>query len=308
MAREFSTKSTRVFPRTLSATSLPPMPPTRFTFPPTPIQRVTARSAPQDQDPDFLVHVVEETDAGIVIRGAKYETAAAYSNQAFLKPTIANWGDAKLSDYAVGCILRMAAPGVKHICRSGFAGRNDPRDYPLSNRCDEIDTLVILDDVLIPWEDVLFYRHTGAATFIRATLHRYSAFPYVQRTLSMADLMIGVALWNAKQTGLDKQQALQEKLAELAVWREGINAHMTAAIAMAEPSENGFLMPNQSLLFTGRYYALSHLPRMMHLARELWRGTDLRYTQCRRFRGARDAAVARELLLDQRLLAGRRQA
>ncbi|MGA6930387.1 MAG: 4-hydroxyphenylacetate 3-hydroxylase N-terminal domain-containing protein, partial [Pseudolabrys sp.] len=34
---------------------------------------------PQDQDPDMLVHVVRETDAGIVIRGAKYETAAAYA-------------------------------------------------------------------------------------------------------------------------------------------------------------------------------------------------------------------------------------
>ena len=58
--------------------------------------------APQDQDPDMLVHVVRETDAGIIIRGAKYETAAAYSNQAFLKPTIANWGNDKLSDYALG--------------------------------------------------------------------------------------------------------------------------------------------------------------------------------------------------------------
>ena len=75
---------------------------------------------PQDQDPDMLVHVVKETDAGIVIRGAKYETAAAYSNQGFLKPTIANWGDAKLSDYALGCIVKMDAPGVKHICRAGF--------------------------------------------------------------------------------------------------------------------------------------------------------------------------------------------
>ncbi|NNF80684.1 MAG: 4-hydroxyphenylacetate 3-hydroxylase, partial [Rhizobiales bacterium] len=76
---------------------------------------------PQDQDPDMLVHVVRETDEGIIIRGAKYETAAAYSNQAFLKPTIANWGDAKLSDYALGCIVRMNAPGVKQICRTGFA-------------------------------------------------------------------------------------------------------------------------------------------------------------------------------------------
>ncbi len=227
---------------------------------------------PQDQDPDMLVHVVKETDAGIVIRGAKYETAAAYANQAFLKPTIANWGDSQLSDYAVGCIVKMDAPGVKHICRTGFAGRAPIRDYPLSNRFDEVDTLMILDNVLIPWEDVLFYRHTRAAAFIRQTLHRYSAFPFVQRTLSFADLLIGAALWNARQTGLDKQQAVQEKLAELAVWREGINAHLTAAIATGEKSPNGLLMPNQSLLFTGRVHAMTGLPKAIHTARELCGG------------------------------------
>ena len=81
---------------------------------------------PQDQDPDMLLHVVRETDNGIVVRGAKYETAAAYANQAFTKPTIANWGDAELSDYAVGFIVDMGAPGLKHICRTGFAGRRDP--------------------------------------------------------------------------------------------------------------------------------------------------------------------------------------
>jgi 4-hydroxyphenylacetate 3-monooxygenase len=227
---------------------------------------------PQDQDPDMLVHVVKETDAGIVIRGAKYETAAAYANQAFLKPTIANWGDAKLSEYAVGCIVKMNAPGVKHICRTGFTNRAPARDYPLSNKFDEVDTIVILDNVLIPWEDVLFYQHTRAAAFIRQTLHRYSAFPFVQRTEAYADLIIGAALWNARQTGLDKQQAVQEKLTELAVWREGINAHLTASIVMAEKSTNGLLMPNQSLLMAGRCHALNNLPRMMHIARELCGG------------------------------------
>ena len=227
---------------------------------------------PQEQDPDMLVHVVKETDAGIVIRGAKYETAAAYANQAFLKPTIGNWGDSKLSEYALGCIVRMNAPGVTHICRTGFVGRAPARDYPLSNRFDEIDTLLILDDVLIPWEDVLFYQHTRAAAFIRQTLHRYSAFPFVQRTLSFADLMIGAALWNVRQTGLEKQQPVQEKLAELAVWREGINAHLTAAVATGEKSPNGLLMPNQSLLMTGRVHAISNLPRVMHIARELCGG------------------------------------
>ncbi|WP_290543872.1 hypothetical protein [Aestuariivirga sp.] len=62
-----------------------------------------------------------------------------------------------------------------------------------------VDKVMILDNVLIPWEDVLFYQHTRAGAFIRQTLHRYSAFPFVQRTLSYADLIIGAALWNARQ-------------------------------------------------------------------------------------------------------------
>lgn len=227
---------------------------------------------PQEQDPDMLLHVVKETDAGIVVRGAKYETAAAYANQAFTKPTIANWGDAALSDYAVGFICDLGSKGIKMICRTGFAGRANIEDYPLANRFDEVDALVVFDDVLIPWENVLFYRHTRAATFIRATLHRYSAFAFVQRNLKMADMMIGTALYNVRQTGLEKQPAVQEKLSTLAVYREGINAHLTAAIATAQESPAGLLMPNQSLLYTGRVLACSQLHNMMHIARELCGG------------------------------------
>ncbi|MDH5556372.1 MAG: 4-hydroxyphenylacetate 3-hydroxylase family protein, partial [Alphaproteobacteria bacterium] len=161
---------------------------------------------------------------------------------------------------------------LKFICRTGFAGRAPAEDYPLSNRFDEVDALVIFDNVLIPWENVLFYRHTKAATFIRATLHRYSAFAFVQRNLRVADMLIGAALLNVRQTGLEKQQAVQEKLAQLAVYREGIHAHLTAAIALAEQSPAGLLMPNQSLLYTGRVHACTGLPTAMHLARELCGG------------------------------------
>lgn len=49
---------------------------------------------PQAQDPDMSLHVVRETDAGIIVRGAKFETAALYANLAYVKPTITNWGDA----------------------------------------------------------------------------------------------------------------------------------------------------------------------------------------------------------------------
>ena len=84
---------------------------------------------PQDQDPDMLLHVVRETDSGIVIRGAKYETAAAYANQAFVKPTIANWGDAELSDYALGYIIN-----INSRSNGLFAGFLSPNPDRILNR------------------------------------------------------------------------------------------------------------------------------------------------------------------------------
>jgi 4-hydroxyphenylacetate 3-monooxygenase len=227
---------------------------------------------PQDQDPDVLLHVVRETDDGIVVRGAKFETAAAYANQAFVKPTIGDWGNEELSDYAVGFIVPMGAPGIKHICRSGFAGTKPIEDYPLTNRFDEVDTLIVFDDVEIPWEDVLFYRHTRAASFMRATLHRYSQFAFVQRHLRYADLLVGAAYASVAQTGVKMHQGVREKVAELVCYREGINAHLTAAVEHAERSPGGLLMPNQALLYTGRVFAGSGLPAAVHTARDLCGG------------------------------------
>jgi 4-hydroxyphenylacetate 3-monooxygenase len=227
---------------------------------------------PQDQDPDVLLHIVRETDNGIVVRGAKFETAAAYANQAFVKPTIGDWGHEELSDYAVGFLARMDAPGIKHICRSGFGGLKPVEDYPLANRFDEIDAMIVFDDVEIPWEDVFFCRHTRAATFIRSTLHRYSMFAFVQRHLRYADLLVGTAYANALQTGVKMHQGVREKLAELVCYREGINAHLTAAVDHAEPSPGGLAMPNQALLYTGRVFAGMQLPTIIHIARDLCGG------------------------------------
>ena len=195
--------------------------------------------APKDQDPDMLLHVVRETDSGIVVRGAKYETAAAYSNQAFAKPTIANWGNSELSDYAVGFVLDMASPGLKFICRTGFAGRaqhrlpaGEPRRRGgvagrVRRRRDTVGQRAVLP------------AHSRRRLHPR-DLAPLRAFPFVQRTLHLADLMIGTALWNVKQTGLEKQPAVQEKLAALACYRETINAHLTAAISSPSPARAGF--------------------------------------------------------------------
>jgi 4-hydroxyphenylacetate 3-monooxygenase len=57
-------------------------------------------------------------------------------------------GAAKLPDYAVGYIVKMHAPEA-HL-PNRVAGRRDARDDPLANRFYELDTLMVLDNVLIP--------------------------------------------------------------------------------------------------------------------------------------------------------------
>ncbi|WP_144462124.1 4-hydroxyphenylacetate 3-hydroxylase family protein [Siminovitchia fortis] len=223
------------------------------------------------KDGGTLLHVVEENDKGIVVNGAKFETAAAYAHQAFVKPTILDWaaGEETMAPFACGFICDMGSPGLKHICRTSLGQGRKEEDYPISTKFEEIDTLLIFDNVLIPWENVLFHRSLQSAAYIRSTVHRYSAFNYVLRMLRRADYLLGAAVLNADQTGLTRLQAVQEKISQLINYREGINAHLTAAVANAEESPGGLTMPNQSLLYTGRVFALSNFPAMAHLTREL---------------------------------------
>lgn len=216
-----------------------------------------------------LLRVVEENDKGIVVKGAKFETAAAYAHQAFVKPTISNWTNDSMLPYASGFICDMGAPGLKHICRSPLGTGKNKEDYPISTQFDEIDTLLIFDNVLIPWENVLFHNNLESVQFIRKNVHRYSAFNYVLRLLRRADYLLGTALLNVEQTGLTKIPVVQEKIAKLICYRETINAHLTAAVADAQISPGGLMMPNQSLLYTGRLYALGNFAEMAHLTREL---------------------------------------
>ena len=60
--------------------------------------------------------------------------------------------------------------------------------------------------------------------------------------------------------------------ADLVCYREGINARLVAAIAEAQKSPGGLLMPHHSLLYAGRVHACTNLPQMMHITRELCGG------------------------------------
>jgi len=110
---------------------------------------------------DVTVSVTKETDAGIYVTGAKVVATGAVVTQWNF---VGQSGSTATDDdsMALMFMLPVNAPGCKLICRTSYEGmaaqHGSPFDYPLSSRFDENDSIFVLDNVFVPWEDVIVYR------------------------------------------------------------------------------------------------------------------------------------------------------
>ena len=100
------------------------------------------RDRPLDEVKDVYMHVVKETDGGLIVSGAKVvATTSSLTHLNF----IANNGvlPIKTKPFAFVCIVPTNAEGVKLLCRPSYqmmaAVMGTPFDYPLSSRMDEND-------------------------------------------------------------------------------------------------------------------------------------------------------------------------
>ena len=116
------------------------------------------------QESEIVAQIVKETDAGMVVRGARMvATLCALANEIVVMPAAVTWQTSdvhKTTDYAFGFAIPTSTPGLKFICRPPVAHSDaaSPMDGPLSLRFDESDGIAIFDDVLVPWERVFLFR------------------------------------------------------------------------------------------------------------------------------------------------------
>jgi 4-hydroxyphenylacetate 3-monooxygenase len=159
---------------------------------------------------------------------------------------------------------------VRHICRAPLqrAGE-DPFDRPLSARFDEIDTLIVFDDVFLPWENVIFSRQPELASLIRADLPRWAAHGFLIRCQAKADLLVGAALLCAEQSGTVGIPAIRSKISQLMMFKQAIDAFLVGAEAACETTESGFVIPNQAMQNAGRVFCTQTYGAMVQLLREI---------------------------------------
>ena len=112
------------------------------------------RDRPPNEVSDICIHVEKETDAGLIISGAKVvATGSVLTNYTF----VAHHGLVPVQDkrFAIVFMVPTGMPGVKFLCRTSYemaaTVMGSPFDYPLSSRLDENDAVFIMDKALVPW-------------------------------------------------------------------------------------------------------------------------------------------------------------
>ncbi len=238
------------------------------------------RSRPADESPDVCVHVVRETDAGPVVSGAKVvATASALTHYNF----VAHFGlPVKKQEFAVVFVVPIGAPGVKLFARHSYemvaAHMGSPFDYPLSSRLDENDSILVLDEVLVPWENLFIYRDVEKANgfFPRSGMLPRALFHGCIRFAVKLDFLCGLMLKAAEVVGNAENRNVQVALGEMLALRGAFWGLTEGMIRRADPWIGGALLPGFAEASAYRILSTQAYGRMKELVEQTF-GSSLIY-------------------------------
>lgn len=230
------------------------------------------RHKPAEAVKDVFVHITKETDAGIYVSGAKVvATSSALTHYNFLaQSSVTITEDPSMS---VMFIVPMNAPGLKMICRVSYeetANRTaQPFDYPLSSRFDENDAILILDNVFVPWEDVLVLRDAQKIlSFHPASgfMHGY-CFQGCTRFAVKLDFLAGLLAKALRCTGGDAFRGNQAALGEVIALRHMFWSFSHAMARNPVQWANGAVLPNMEAALSYRTFMSEAYPKVIDLVR-----------------------------------------
>jgi 4-hydroxyphenylacetate 3-monooxygenase len=228
------------------------------------------RSRPPDEVSDVFVHVEKETDAGLVVSGAKVvATASALTHYCF----IAHYGlPVRKREYSLVAAVPMDAEGVKLICRPSYAAAaavmGSPFDNPLAARLDENDSILVLDRVLIPWENVFIYGDLGKAQLFASQSGFMERFTFhgCTRLAVKLEFLAGLLAKALEVTGASEFRGVQSRLGEVLAWRNLFWGLSDAAARTPVSWRNGALLPNPQYGMAYRWFMQVGYPRIREIA------------------------------------------
>lgn len=204
---------------------------------------------PHEQaDPDLFMRVTRRNEKGLYVSGAKaHMTGGLNSHWICVMPTM-NMTEAD-KDYAVVGMVPGDAEGLTYIYGRQSCDTRALEDGDIDKGNAEYggqETLVVFEDVFIPWEHVLM---DGEYEFAQLMVSRFTAYhraSYVCKT-GLGDVMVGAAASIAEYNGAEAASHIKDKLVEMTHLNETIFSSAIASSHEAKPLDSGIYMNDEML-------------------------------------------------------------
>jgi 4-hydroxyphenylacetate 3-monooxygenase len=234
-----------------------------------PSGRRAADLFPGQERDDPNLQVVAEDDAGVTVSGMKMlATGATFADEILignLTPI-----DDRFKSEAITAALPLNAPGVSLWARRPYAlNAAHEADYPLSFRYDETDTVLVCENVKIPWERV-FLHNDGAmsrAIYIQTPANCYQNHQSNIRFWSKMGLIVGLASRICQANGVDKIPAVRETLGRLAALEATIAGMIHGQIEACEEWPEGYATPNRRMMYATLNWCQEHHTEIIDILR-----------------------------------------
>jgi 4-hydroxyphenylacetate 3-monooxygenase len=206
------------------------------------------------------LRVVRETDAGVVLHGkVGMHTSPAFAEDVY----VGSHNAVELRGHRASFVVPVAAPGVTVVCRKPSPRHVNPFIAPLSQRYDELDGQLWLDDVFVPWERVFLV--DPSPDLVAAWLFWHQLYCW----LAKAEFTLGLALACTDALGLREHEPTIEYLLDLIVEVQTVRTCQTAAELDPERSILGYAIPNRAHVASGSLSLLRARQRMAEILRVL---------------------------------------
>ncbi|GAA0598740.1 4-hydroxyphenylacetate 3-monooxygenase, oxygenase component [Virgibacillus siamensis] len=219
-------------------------------------------------DEPIAAKIVDENEEGIVVKGARL-----LATQGGITDEVLVFSPGGILDTANAFAFSVPsnAKGLKFICRESFVHGDSRFNYPLSSRFEEMDTVVVFDNVTIPWERVFFYKNLEVANSFKAksAFQPFTLHQAVCRQTVKAEFMLGVAQSIIDTINISEFQNVQENGAEIITTLETMKALLTKAEVDASTDEFGLMRPDPKPLQTAICFFPKIYPRLTEIVQLL---------------------------------------
>lgn len=204
----------------------------------------------EDSKKPIAAKIVDRTSEGIVVKGARLLATQGGITDELLLVSSGRPFDGE-SGFAFS--IPSNSKGLKFIGRESFVGGDSKFNYPLSSRFEEMDSIVVFDDVLVPWNRVFFYDNINLGqSFLRdSSFQPFTLHQVLSRQIVKTEFILGIVQSIIETINIGEYQHVQEKATEVIVALETLKALVVKSEVEAKRNKAGLMQPDYTTLRVG---------------------------------------------------------